>query len=745
MRTALLLLTLFVAPAALAQSLSDEVGRTEVRIDSGVYPLFAGRTVREQRLEERLERLGYTRTKQRPTQPGAYSLDKDALWIWRAAHHAEGRDWPDELIGLRLGNDGLVIAGTQADGQPLALDGRRGRWLEPEVLGESTREVRAPRIVVRFAELPQSVWQPLLALEDTRFFEHLGVDGRAIARAALANMRSGGVSEGGSTITQQLVKNRDLTSKRSLDRKASEAVRALFLEAEYSKEDILEAYLNTVYYGHVDGVGVYGLGAASRAYFGKDAKDLSLAESATLAAVVQGPNGLSPIRHADKAQARRDHALDRMQELGWASAADVAAAKAQPVRVHLKPPRAYGASELRAAALRELKAVDPERAERDLGFRAQTTVDPLLQAAAEEVVAAHLKHLRASNPRLRNAKLQAAVVAVDGLTGDVLAYVGGDPSSPSGFNRAALAERQPGSAVKPLVVLEALDRCGTGEPLNPASRVADDPLSVQVDGHTTWSPDNYDGRDHGVVDLRTALRSSYNRPIARVALHCGLRPTAERLERAGLPMPKDPPPSFALGAIEATPLQLAGAFTTFVDLGTAHNPVAITRLERPGGADIARERGGATNVSSTGAAFLVRDLLRDAVQNGTGKAARVKGVDVVGKTGTSNNAHDAWFVGSADRVVFAVWVGLDEGGDLGLTGGQAAAPIFHDLAAQAAATRPRLDIATPSSVVQHRVDPASGLLIGDTDPDGRDEWFLRRAQPRRNQFWRVDAAEAVLR
>ncbi len=739
-----LTLVLALSTPAIAGPLDEQLGRTEVRITSAPYPLVPGRTVGQAQLPQRLERLGYTRVKHRPSQPGEYFWGRDTFWIYRQTHRAQGRSWDAALIGLRLGNDAIVVSGIDAKEQPLPLDGRRGRWLEPEVLAESLDGDRAMREPIAIGELPDHVWQPLLALEDARFRDHIGVDSIAIARALLANVRKGGVSEGGSTITQQLVKNRDLTPKRTLDRKASEAARALAIEAEYSKDDILEAYLNIVYYGHVDGVAIHGIGAASRVYFDKPAHELTLAEAATLAAVVQGPNALSPIKHPDRAQERRDRALDRMIELGWVAATDAEAAKAQPVVTHRGEVRRFGSQHLRAHVASHVGEVAAERTERGLGFAAETTVDPLLQAHAEKLVADHLAALRKKNKRLRDGELQAALVAVDARSGAVLAHVGGDPEVKDSFDRATRAQRQPGSTVKPFVALEAFERCGDGgKPLNPATRLADDALSVQLDG-STWNVDNYDGKNHGIVSARTAITRSYNRPVARMALHCGIDATSSRMARAGLPVPEDPPPSIALGSVELTPMQLAGAYVAFVDLGRAAEPYSVARIERPGGGKIERQRGADRLVSKPGSAFLVRQLLDDAVDRGTGRGADVRGLDVIGKTGTSSGGRDAWFAGAADNVVVVVWVGMDEG-TLGMTGGAAAAPIFRDFIALAAPAYPSLRVEQPFEVVVKSVNPENGLRVGAGRDGAVQEYFRRGAQPRKDEFWRRDPPELVIR
>ncbi|MEO1365847.1 MAG: transglycosylase domain-containing protein, partial [Acidobacteriota bacterium] len=319
-----LIATLSVAETAAADGdanpLLTELGRSESRVLSAAYPLRVGGAVGDYALGDRLDRLGYKRVKTRPAVPGEYFWGHDNFWIYRRAHRLTGRNYKARLFGLRLdgrrgADGGRVLAIIDADGEPLDAD---RAWIEPEVLAESLDDDRARRFPFRLDAVPEHVWRPVLAAEDARFFDHLGVDGRSVARALLANVKAGGVAQGGSTLTQQLIKNRDLTPERSLSRKASEAVRALALEATHDKEDILEAYLDQVYLGHVDGLAVHGFGTAARVYFRKNVAALSLAESAMLAALIQRPNWLQPRKHPDRARQRRDWVLGRMLELGWA-------------------------------------------------------------------------------------------------------------------------------------------------------------------------------------------------------------------------------------------------------------------------------------------------------------------------------------------------------------------------------------------------------------------------------------------
>ncbi|MCO4746970.1 MAG: transglycosylase domain-containing protein [Proteobacteria bacterium] len=704
------MLSLLLA-TALASGLTDP-GRSEVRVYSAPYTLAEGRSVEEMQLLERLERLDYTRVKQRPASPGEYFYGRDTFWVYRRAFRHDGVEWPAALIGIDFASGDAV--GTRNGNDKTGRLGGAGDVLEPELIAESLTETRARRIPISLDELPDHVWQPLLALEDHRFFDHVGVDGISIARALFENVRGGQVSQGGSTLTQQLVKNRDLTPKRTLDRKASEALRALALEAEYSKEEILEAYLNTVYYGHIDGVGVYGLGAAAEAYFSTSAADLSLDQAAALAAVLQGPNGLSPVRHPDACKKRRDHALTRMQELGWATETEIGIAQKRGLGVKKQAPSPEASPSVLAALRPTLDAVAKDRLDRGLGIRVETTLDPLAQQAAE----------RALSRRLRDFDgVQGAVVMVDATSGAVRAYVGGDPRSPDHFDRAGIARRQPGSTAKPFVALEAVERCGVHGPLHLRTHFSDSAFALDLPTGV-WSPDNYDHKDHGPTTLRDALVHSYNRPFARIGQVCGTDAIAERMAWAGLPIPESAPASVVLGTVEVTPIELASAYTVFLD-GRAHEPVLVSRVEKPRGALLHKNNGGSTRAASATGARLVHSVMEDVVDRGTATRADAVGVDVIGKTGST--AADAWYAGHADGVVTVVWLGKDDATRLGISGGRGAAPVAASLAPLALAY-PAPELPMPVLLVQKDVDPDTGLRVGLLG-SGEPEWFRMGVTP----------------
>jgi penicillin-binding protein 1B len=731
---------------ASAGGLEEELGRSEVRVRSEAYPLIAGRTVAQTALLERLDRLGYQRVKRRPERPGRFFYGHEVFWIYRRAHRTNGKNREAVLVGLRLRrDDGMILGGVRADGVEFALDRPGLFWLDSEILSESLEGDRAERAPIHIDALPDHVWQTVLAAEDARFFEHGGVDAKSVARAALANLRAGGVVQGGSTITQQLIKNRDLTPKRTMSRKVSEAVRALALEAEHDKREILQAYLNQVYLGHVEGLAVHGIGAAARVYYSKRATRLTLAEAATFAAMIQGPNRLSPLRHPDRVVERRNWVLDRMEEQGWASGAKVRAAADEGLALRPSTPANPAPLHFLNWASEFTHESVPSRLDKQRGVVVETTLDPWLQHLAERSVRRRLERIRRGHRRLRNKELSAVLVALDADTGAVLAYVGGDPDRRRDeFDRARSARRQPGSTAKALVLLEAFETCGGREPLHPSSRVADEPLRIDLPSGA-WSPENYDGRYRGTLDVRTALVDSLNVPFVRIARWCGYERTARRLERSGLEMPEDPPPSFALGSVETTPLELAAAYTVFATPGARLEPHPLRRIEKPGGDSLARVKPRRKRVVHPSTAYLVRSLLTSAVESGTARGVAIDGLDVAAKTGSTSGLRDAWLVGHAGSLVTVAWVGLDDGGRLGLTGSKGAGPLWKEFMAEAVPARPGRTIRMPSGLVERHVDPRTGLLVRSFNPRARTELFRRAALPPRARFWRKDSPAPVVR
>ena len=694
-----------------------------MRIYAAPFRPPLGAQVADLELAERLALQGYERVRRRPQRPGEYFWGFDTFWVFRR----EGRLGPARLVGWQLARpNGRItgyLSGPDAAASTLPRDALE---LEPELVAAGLGERRSPLQWIDFDDLPEHLWRALLAIEDARFFTHHGVDGRAVARALLANIKAGGVAQGGSTITQQLIKLRDLSPKRSLGRKASEALRALSLESQYSKEEILEAYLNLVYFGHAKGVSLYGIEAAAQAYYSTPASRLTVAQGAALAALVQGPNQLSPVRHSERLATRYQLVLDRLAELDWATQDDLSAARRGLPRLRLATPTTEGAHHFRQWVGDSI-GIDP-KGDRTPGFVAETTLDAHLQRHAEEALARGLERLRRSHRRLRDKQLNGALVALDALTGEVVAYVGGDPARPDAFDRVRKGRRQPGSTVKPLVALEALESCGDKAALFASRRVVDRPLTIELPSGG-WTPQNSDRRFRGTVSVHDALTQSLNVPLVRIARHCGFAASADRLRRAGLQLPAEAPPSFVLGAVETSPLELAGAYSLFTNEGRIARPHGLRRVRHPSGRPRLHSNDGRRRVASASAAYMVFDLLR---RDDLGTVA-------FGKTGTSSRQRDAWYAGGSGRLIAAVWIGSDDDSPLGLGGAAAAEPIWREFVARAAPALGPFEPQRPPRLVEHWIDPATGLRLKRQREGSERYWFKRRARPPIRRLWRRES------
>ena len=641
------------------------------------------------------------------------------------------------FIALAVGALGIAleatIRGTLKSPESRAVttlytspDGWGGGRGEPVALGTANGSPLESRIPVALSDLPDHLVQAVLAVEDQRFYQHHGLDFRRIGGALFANVRAGGIRQGGSTLTQQLAKNLYLSSSRTLLRKVREAALALALEARYDKDTILQAYLNEIYLGQDGARPIHGVGAAARYYFGKDVGRIGLAESALLAGMIQAPNRYVPDRHPESARERRALVLslmiDQLRVNG--PAARRATSAALPRRMHPTP--TLEARWFQDQVQRDIRSL-PAR-----GVAVYTTMDAALQRAAERSVEAGIRRLRRQAPGA-----EVALVALDPRTGDILALVGGAEYGTSQFNRATQARRQPGSAFKPIVALAALERRDDGHPqFTLATMVDDAPLSVRAGG-TFWQPANYDGQFHGEVTVREAMEQSLNVPFARIGMQVGSERIVATARRLGIAGPLRPVPSLALGSSEVTLLELARAYGVLAAqgelaasrtvLGTAQHG---TRLEGVSDPVVIR-------VADPAATYLVTSTLQGVVTRGTGRALNAQGrfEGIAGKTGTSNDWRDAWFVAYSPELVVAVWVGRDDGQSIGMSGATAALPIaagfLNDIEPRNGWDAPRL----PDGLVEAAVSAGAGDWFGEC---GATEVFLEGTEPAEQGCWRGD-------
>ena len=587
---------------------------------------------------------------------------------------------------------------THITGDDLTLDSFE---LEAEVLSNDPSYKAGKRETLTYAEIPQVLVNAILAIEDQRFFEHSGVDPLGIARAIVRNASDDRVGQGGSTITQQLVKNTYLSPERTIRRKYSEAMLALALETRLSKQDIFALYCNEVYLGQRGALAARGVREAAQIYFGKDLKQISLNEAATIAGMIQGPTRYSPMRHAEDAQARRNIVLEAMVGQGFIDRQQADETAKQPVVVSTSTKATSLAPYFVDYVNRVADAAPDRSAEHS---RIYTTVDLELQRLAEAALEKQLQRLDAVNKH-RTAKPQAALVALDPKTGNVLAMVGGREYAESQLNRATDARRQPGSTFKPFVYAAALE-----DGMSPVQTFVDSPREFTYERNKTYRPANFGG-NYALreVTMRTGLVKSLNVVTVDVALQTGLARIANLAQEFGLPRPERYP-SLALGTKEVTPLELAAAYATLVNGGRRVKPKVIASVGEPPARHAIYEE--PAQVVSPTTAYMITNMLSAVVDHGTARAARdiTRLTAAAGKTGTSR---DGWFVGYTPNLVCVVWIGYDDNQQLGLTGAEAALPAWVDFISGAVKLNPELggkNFECPEGIKFVEIDAEVGAL-----------------------------------
>ena len=703
--------------------------RVASRVLSAPTILYPGLDVERVGLRDTLARLGYRESgAEGSLAEGRMRWSGSTLHLHRRAFEHPSRAEPSRE--LRIALSGTVIESIVDDS-----DHELGAvFLEPELVGSYYGPEHSSRDLVRAGDVPLHLIDAILAVEDQRFLSHPGIDFRRILGALWVNVRSGGIRQGGSTLTQQLVKNFFLTPERSLKRKFQEAVMALIVEARYDKQAILESYLNEIYLGQRGSTAVHGVGEASRFYFGKTARGLTLTESALLAAIIKSPNGLSPHRETEAATERRNLVLSLMLEQGRITPEDYENAVAEPLRVARLTPEPREARFFLDALRRQL----PEFYGMDLltteGLEIYSTLDLRLQMAAARAVREELAALEERHPALRSEQggpLQACLVALRPQTGEVLALVGGRSYAESQFDRCTQARRQVGSAFKPIVYVAALEPRDGGPVITLASRVDDSPLEVQtVSG--PWRPANYDDEFHGSqVPVREAVERSFNVAAARLAQRVGVERIVDVARRLGIESPLPEVPSLALGAADLTPLEVARAYATLAGGGVRPQIRTFEDVVHPAGGAVERQPIRFERVIDPGTAFLASSLLQGVVDRGTASSVRAAGIrgPVAGKTGTTDDERDAWFVGYSPELVVAVWVGFDEPRSLGLPASAVALPLWTRFFREATGGEVRGAFLPPGDVARVEIDPESGALALAGCPRHAPEYFLRGTEP----------------
>ena len=628
-------------------------------------------------------------------------LESTASGVWSGSFTVNGgvveiRPNGNRVRLVRVTFEGEQIAELRGDG--LALD---SFTLEPEILSNDLSSKAGKREVVAYNEIPQVLVQAILSIEDRRFFEHAGVDVNGLARALIRNVSDERMGQGGSTITQQLVKNTYLSPEKTFRRKYAEAMLSLALEQRLSKEDIFALYCNEIYLGQRGAVSVRGVKEAARVFYGKELNQISLSEAALLAGMIQSPARYSPVHHPDAAEARRNTVLAAMQENGSITHDQLTSASADPVA--LAPDRSldnslapYFVDYVNRIARSEFETSGDVQ-------RIYTTIDLELQQLAEQALKRQMDRLDKIYAG-RDLKPQAALVALDPHTGNVLAMVGGRSYAESQLNRVTDAHRQPGSTFKPFVYATALE-----DGMSPVQTFMDAPREFTYARNKTYRPANYGGGySMREVTLRTGLVKSLNVVTVDVALQTGLARIANLATRFGLPKPERYP-ALALGTEEVTPLELATAYSVFVNGGLRIYPNVIASVSEPPGT---HNLPPTEQVISPTTSYMITNMLAAVIDHGTARKARgaVPGTAIAGKTGTSR---DGWFVGYSPNLVCAVWIGFDDNAQLGLTGAEAALPAWAEFMREAVAVRPDLgggNFDCPEGIKFVEIDSSNGLI-----------------------------------
>ncbi|MBY0279671.1 PBP1A family penicillin-binding protein [Candidatus Binatia bacterium] len=700
------------------------------RIYSDEFLLYVGLDVAAARVPRRLERLSYRTSVGEPVAGGEYREAPGVLEIALRAGALGRRQ--TQRVRLDL-DQGRISAINDLDGgEPLAAVA-----LEPEELTGIYDGRWEDRRAIKVTDATPILIRALLVSEDRRFFSHHGIDVIGIGRALVTNLRSGRVREGGSTLTQQLMKNFFLTSERRVSRKLTEIGMALVAEQRYSKMQILENYLNEIYLGQRGARGIYGVAEASDFYFAKQPRDLSVGEAALLVGLIRSPNRYSPFIAPERALQRRNTVLRLLLDAGDIDQTTYAAAVAAPLGVVDAPPDATIAPFFVDYVKSELIKRFPEDMLTSEGLNVYTTLDPLMQEDAQRALQANLTHLEKERPKLAATagkdRLEAALVAIAPGSGKIRAMVGGRSYQASQFNRAVQARRQTGSTFKPIVYLAAMLDGDPSRHLTPASRLDDAPFSWPLADGRAWTPSNYGDHYLGEVTARVALERSLNAAAAHVAQTVGLAPIIDLAHAMGINGPLPEVPALALGAGAATPLEMASVYAVLANGGTRAEPVAIVRVTSRDGEPILGEPPALRAVVPPDTAYVLTHMLEGVLDAGTASSARSAGFrrPAAGKTGTTNDYRDAWFVGYTPDLVAAVWVGFDQRSALGMSGGAAALPLWTAFMKDATASLPPRPFLPPPGVTMVRLDRASGeVLASDASREaGIVEAFLDADAP----------------
>jgi len=680
--------------------------------------LYPGQRLDMDELKQELKGLNY-RFVRRAEQPGAVEWASS-----RARIYSRGFSFPDGAEPAR--NMLLAFSGNQltdirdAEGRSLPLV-----RLEPMLIGGIYPKSNEDRDLIRLEDAPPHLAQALVTVEDRAFYDHWGVSFKGIARAMWVNVRAGRFVQGGSTLTQQLIKNFYLTSDRTLSRKLLELPMAMLLELHYDKDEILEAYLNEVYLGQSGNRAIHGFGLASQYYFSRPLEELELHQVALLAGMVKGPSWYDPRRHPERALERRNLVLSMLHQQGEISQSEYDTARQRTLGVVKQRSLHKGAFPAYLDLVK--RKLRDEYHEDDLsteGLRVFTALDPLAQTRAEAALDTSIKALE-QRYGARAKDLEASMVVTDPQTGEVLALIGGRATRYQGFNRALDALRPIGSLVKPAVYLAALEQ---GYTLT--TPLEDEPLSVKLPDGSVWQPQNFDRRSHGVVPLHRSLALSYNQSTARLGMEVGLERVIDMLERLGAERELKAYPSLLLGAQALSPLELASMYQTIAANGFRMPLRVIRRVTDADGNELSRYPFSLKQQVQPEVVHLLQYALQEVAREGTARSVYrtlPSQLNVAGKTGTSNDQRDSWFAGFTGDRLAVVWLGRDDNGQLPFTGSGGALKVWTEFMRR---DRPEPFIATrPAGIEYVWIDEATGLRSDERCQGSRQLPFITGTAP----------------
>ncbi len=680
--------------------------------------LFVGQKLTKDDFLKELDALGYRR-ESAVAGPGGVSVAGNNIELHSRGFQFYESTEPAQRVRVRFSGD--YVAGlTQAGGGNLAV-----ARLEPLLIGGLYPAHQEDRVLIKLEQVPPYLVETLVAIEDREFFNHFGVSPKGIARAVWINASAGQLRQGGSTLTQQLVKNFYLTNERTLVRKATEAMMAVLLELHYEKTDILEAYLNEVFLGQDGQRAVHGFGLASQYFFSQPLSELKIDQVALLVGMVKGPTFYNPRRNPERALERRNLVLDVLAEQGVASPEIVAAAKQKPLGVTQRGSMADSSfPAFLDLVKRQLREDYQEQDLTEEGLRIFTSFDPILQLKAETALTDSLKRL---SGRKGVDEVEAGMVVTNPESGEVQALIGSRQPRFAGFNRALDAVRPIGSLIKPAIYLAALERPSQ---YTLTSLIEDKPFSIKGQDGQVWSPQNYDRKAHGTIYLYQGLANSYNLSSAKLGLEVGVPTVLQTLERLGVEHKWPAYPSMLLGAGGLSPINVANMYQTLANGGFNTPLRGIRNVLTADGEPLKRYPYQIQQRFDSGAIYLLQNAMQRTMSEGTGRSVYSqlpRSLALAGKTGTSNDSRDSWFAGFSQDLLAVVWLGRDDNGPTPLTGASGALQVWTEFMRKADPLP--LDMPLPDNVVQAWVDANTGLGSDPSCPNVVQMPYIRGSQP----------------